>query len=167
MKFCYFFVFGLFLLGFVVFVVELGVKFEILQFKMVEYYKFYVVMWLEKLDQSFVVNLVVFYDLKKKDNGGIKWLKDMWQWWCKSGCDLQMLVDGVIGVMCVFGEYGFVYVLGKVLLVELLVGEYQFVVEVLCEVGGWEVVKVLFVWLFKLVQIVLVQGKEELGNVFV
>ena len=33
-------------------------------------------------------NLSVWYDLKLKDNEGTKWLKDMRQWWRKTGREL-------------------------------------------------------------------------------
>lgn len=58
-------------------VVEMNVKIEILILNVVEYYWFYFVVWIECVDQSVVVNLVVWYDVKKKDKEGEKWLKDM------------------------------------------------------------------------------------------
>ena len=167
MKLRYSFVFGLPLLGSAASAAELGVKLEIPQLKTAEYHKPYIAMWLEKPDQSFVANLAVLYDLKKKDNGGAKWLKDMRQWWRKSGRDLKMPVDGVSGATRAPGEHSFGYAPGKAPLAELPAGEYQLVVEAAREAGGREVVKVPFVWPPKSTQTVSAQGKEELGNVSV
>ena len=61
------------------------VSIEIPRLNVAEYHRPYVAVWLEKPDQSFVGNIAVWYDLKLKDNEGTKWLKDMRQWWRKSG----------------------------------------------------------------------------------
>ena len=64
------------------------VSIEIPRLNVAEYHRPYVAVWLEKPDQTFVGNLAVWYDLKLKDNEGTKWLKDMRQWWRKSGREL-------------------------------------------------------------------------------
>ena len=46
---------------------ELGVKIDIPRLNVAEYHRPYVAMWLERPDQSFVANLSVLYDLKKKE----------------------------------------------------------------------------------------------------
>ncbi|HTJ96928.1 MAG TPA: DUF2271 domain-containing protein, partial [Rhodocyclaceae bacterium] len=102
------------------------------------------------------------YDLKKKDNGGTKWLKDMRQWWRKSGRDLQMPVDGVSGATRAPGEHTLSFAPGN-----LPAGEYQLVIEAAREAGGREVVKIPFVWPPKSSKASTAQGKEELGNVSV
>ena len=76
---------------------ELAVKFDIPQLNVAEYHRPYVALWLERGDNSFVSNLSVLYDVKKKDNGGAKWLKDMRQWWRKAGREAAMPMDGVSG----------------------------------------------------------------------
>jgi hypothetical protein len=167
MKLRYSFVFSLPLLGTAASAAELGVKLEIPQLKTAEYHKPYVAMWLEKPDQSFVANLAVLYDIKKQNKAGEKWLKDMRQWWRKSGRDLQMPVDGVSTATRAPGEHSFGFASGKTTLAALPAGQYQLVVEAAREAGGREVVKVPFAWPPQSAQALSAQGKEELGNVSV
>lgn len=167
MKLRYSFVFGLPLLGTSATAAELGVNFDLPQLATAEYHKPYVAMWLEKPDQTFVANLAVLYDIKKRDNGGTKWLKDMRQWWRKSGRDLKMPVDGVSGATRAPGEHSLDFEPGKTPLAVLPAGEYQLVVEAAREAGGREVVKVPFAWPPKSAQTLSAQGKEELGKVSV
>jgi hypothetical protein len=39
----------------------------------------------------------VLYDVKKKDNAGTKWVKDLRTWWRKAGRDVELPMDGVSG----------------------------------------------------------------------
>lgn len=146
---------------------ELSVNIDLPQLNVAEYHKPYVAMWIEGADQSFVANLAVLYDIKKQNNGGEKWLKDMRQWWRKSGRDLQMPVDGVSGATRAPGEHSFGFTAGKTPLGTLPAGNYQLVVEAAREAGGREVVKVPFAWPPKLAKTVSAQGQEELGKVSV
>jgi len=86
------------------FAADLAVKFTLPQLPVAEYHRPYVAIWVEKPDQTFVANLNVLYDLKKRDNAGTKWLKDMRQWWRKSGRELTMPVDGVSAATRAPGE---------------------------------------------------------------
>jgi hypothetical protein len=56
---------------------DLTVKFELPQLNVAEYHRPYAAFWIEGADQSHVLNLTVLYDVKKKDDGGAKWLKDV------------------------------------------------------------------------------------------
>ena len=52
---------------------DVGIKVEIPRLTVAEYKRPYVAMWIEKAsDQSFIANLAVWYDLKKRDNDGTK-----------------------------------------------------------------------------------------------
>jgi len=164
MKLRYCIAFGIPLAGSPALAADLAVKLEIPQLNVAEYHRPYVAMWLERPDQSFVSNLAVWYDLKKKDNGGTKWLKDMRQWWRKSGRELQMPVDGVSGATRTTGEHTVSFG-GSKALQNLPAGEYQLVVEAAREAGGREVVRVPFQWPAKAVQNPSAKGKEELGTV--
>lgn len=144
---------------------ELGVKIDIPRLNVAEYHRPYVAMWLERPDQSFVANLSVLYDLKKKENGGAKWLKDMRQWWRKSGRDLQTPIDGVTGATRAPGEHAFGFTTSKAPLNDLPAGQYQLVVEAAREAGGREVVRIPFQWPAKSSQQLSAKGKEELGAV--
>lgn len=83
---------------------DLTLKFELPQLNVAEYHRPYVAAWLENADQKVVTNLAVLYDVKKKDNAGTKWLKDMRQWWRKAGRDVAMPMDGVSGATRAPGE---------------------------------------------------------------
>ena len=112
-----------------VFAADLAVKVEIPRLTVAEYHRPYTALWIEKADQSFVANLSVWYDLKMKNNEGTKWLKDMRQWWRKSGRELQMPVDGLSGATRAPGEHTLTFAGAKSPLDKLPAGEYALVVE--------------------------------------
>jgi hypothetical protein len=117
---------------------DLTLKFELPQLNVAEYHRPYVAAWLENGEQKVVANLAVLYDVKKKDNAGTKWLKDMRQWWRKSGRDVAMPMDGVSGATRAPGEVALSFPLAKDALNKLPAGNYQLVVEAAREAGGRE-----------------------------
>ncbi|ABR89879.1 Uncharacterized conserved protein [Janthinobacterium sp. Marseille] len=147
------------------FAADLNVKVEIPRLTVAEYHKPYVAFWIEGADQAFVRNLAVWYDLKMKNNEGTKWLKDMRQWWRKSGRDLQMPVDGLSGATRAPGEQQLSFNGAKSGLDKLPAGEYSLVVEAAREVGGRELIRVPFQWPPKTTQTAQVKGEHELGAV--
>ena len=76
---------------------DLSVNIEIPVLNVAEYHRPYVAMWIERSNQSVAANLAVWFDLKQKNNDGTKWLKDLRQWWRRSGRELAMPVDGLSG----------------------------------------------------------------------
>lgn len=144
---------------------DLALKLEIPQLNVAEYHRPYVAAWLENADQKVVTNLAVLYDTKKKDNAGAKWLKDMRQWWRKSGRDVEMPLDGVSGATRAPGEHTLTF--PKAALDKLPAGQYQLVIEAAREAGGRELVKVPMAWPPKTAQSLPAKGKEELGAVAV
>jgi len=150
-----------------VFAADLAVKVEIPRLTVAEYHRPYTALWIEKADQSFVSNLSVWYDLKMKNNEGTKWLKDMRQWWRKSGRELQMPVDGLSGATRAPGEHTLTFAAGKSPLDKLPAGEYAVVVEAAREVGGRELVRVPFTWPPTAAQSNQAKGEHELGAVSV
>ncbi|MCU6500334.1 DUF2271 domain-containing protein [Rugamonas sp. A1-17] len=146
---------------------ELALKLEVPQLNVAEYHRPYIAAWLENADQKVVANLAVLYDTKKKDNAGTKWLKDVRQWWRKSGRDLTMPMDGVSGATKAPGEQSLTFPGAKTTLDKLPAGQYTLVVEAAREAGGREAVKVPLQWPPKSAQNVSGQGKEELGAVVV
>jgi hypothetical protein len=144
---------------------EMTLKLDVPQLDVAAYHKPYIAVWLERADQTVVGNLAVLYDIKKKDNGGAKWLKDMRTWWRKAGRDVAMPVDGVSGATRAPGEAVLDLPASKALLEKLPAGKYQVVIEASREAGGRELVKVPFQWPAKAALNVKAQGKEELGNV--
>lgn len=153
------------LLGSPVWAADLNVKVEIPRLTVAEYHRPYVALWLERTDQRFAANLAVWYDLQAKNNEGTKWLKDIRQWWRKSGRALQMPADGLSGATRAPGEHALNLANAKAPLDQLPAGEYQLVVEAAREVGGRELVRVPFSWPPKAPQTLKAQGSSELGGV--
>lgn len=146
---------------------DLNVKVELPRLNVAEYHKPYVAAWVEREDNSVATNLAVWYDMKLKNNEGEKWLKDMRQWWRRSGRDQKMPVDGVSGATRGPGEHALAFTAGKVPLGELPAGNYKLVVEAAREVGGRELVSVPFTWPPKKAESLSAKGSSELGSVTV
>ncbi|MFL9922730.1 DUF2271 domain-containing protein [Herbaspirillum lusitanum] len=144
---------------------EMNLKIEVPRLTVAEYHRPYLAAWIERADQSVAANLAVWYDLKKKDKEGEKWLKDMRQWWRRAGRDLQMPLDGVSGATRAPGEQQLNFGSGKGALADLAPGEYVLMVEAAREVGGRELVKLPFQWPPKSAQNAKAQGQSELGAV--
>ncbi len=144
---------------------EVKLSVEIPQLTVAEYHRPYVAMWLERADQSFVGNLAVWYDVKQRDNEGAKWLKDMRQWWRRSGRDLKMPVEGLSTVTRPPGVHQIAVALDKAPFAGLPAGEYQLVVEAAREVGGRELIRVPFQWPAQSAQALKAKGEHELGAI--
>lgn len=142
---------------------DLSLKVEIPRLNVAEYHKPYVAMWVERADQSVAANLMVWYDVKLKNNEGTTWLKDMRQWWRRTGRDLQMPVDGITGATRAPGEHTLTFSDAKAPLKELPPGEYRLVVEAAREVGGRELLRIPFQWPPKAAQSLTAKGEHELG----
>jgi len=115
---------------------DLAVKVEIPTLNVAEYHKPYTAVWVERADNSVAANLAVWYDIKMKNNEGVKWLKDMRQWWRRGGNALTVPVDGVTGATHAPGEQLLEFSNGKAPLGTLPAGSYKLVVEAAREVGG-------------------------------
>ncbi|MBX3619802.1 MAG: DUF2271 domain-containing protein [Rhizobacter sp.] len=144
---------------------DLNLKLELPRLPVAEYHRPYVAVWLERPgDASFAANLAVWYDIKKRDNGGTKWLKDLRQWWRKSGRDLQLPLDGVSAATRAPGEHLLGFGAAPAL-AALPAGRYELVVEAARENGGREVLRAPLDWPVKAAQTVRLQGGHELGAV--
>lgn len=139
-------------------------KLELPRLDVAEYHKPYVAVWLQKPGESAAAaQLAVWYDLKKPNNGGTKWLRDMRQWWRSGGRDLTLPADGVSGATRAPGET--VINLEKhPALANLPAGQYELVVEAAREGGGREVQKLPFTWPIKAAQQTQARGDHELGT---
>lgn len=144
---------------------DLSVKIEIPRLTVSEYHRPYVAVWVERPDQGVNTNLAVWYDLKLKENEGTKWLKDLRQWWRRSGRTLTMPADGISGATRPPGEHQLTFAAGKAPLGDLPPGEYGLVVEAAREVGGRELLRVPFQWPPPAAKTAAVQGEHELGAV--
>lgn len=155
------------LLGSSAMAAELVVKLEVPKLDVAEYHKPYVALWIERPDQSLAANLQVWYDIKKRNNEGTKWLKDLRQWWRRSGRDLNLPIDGVSAATRIVGEHSLSFAGDSNALAKLPAGEYNLIVEAAREGGGREVVKLPFIWNGKEQAVMSVQGSHELGKVSV
>ncbi|MEN3274858.1 MAG: hypothetical protein V7631_648 [Massilia sp.] len=144
---------------------DLSVKFELPQLNVAEYHKPYVAMWIEKADGAVASTLAVLYDIKKKDKGGEKWVKDMRTWWRKAGREATLPIDGVSGATRTAGTHTLSFGPARTGIDKLPAGDYKLVVEAAREAGGRELVRVPFTLPAKGTVAANAKGKEELGAV--
>lgn len=142
---------------------DLSVTVEIPRLTVAEYHRPYVAVWVEDESGAVAANLAVWYDLEMRENKGQEWLKDMRQWWRRSGRGLSFPIDGVTGATRAVGEHSLVFSQGESPLGELAKGNYQLIVEAAREVGGRELLKVPFEWPPTSAQTLNAKGEHELG----
>lgn len=141
---------------------QLDVEIEIPRLQVAEYHRPYVAIWLEQNGKQ-VANLAVWYDGKLKDKEGEKWLKDMRQWWRKSGRTLEFPIDGVSGATRAPGRHQISVKLDEDTLGKLQAGEFHVFVEAAREVGGRELIRIPLQWPVKQTLMNQAQGSHELG----
>ncbi len=144
---------------------DLAVDVEIPSLNVAEYHRPYVALWVERADQSVAANLAVWYDLKKSNKEGTKWLQDLRQWWRRSGRELEMPLDAVTSATRAVGKHKLNFSEGSKPLGHLPAGDYRLAVEAAREVGGREVVYIPFQWPPQKPQQLKAQGKTELGTI--
>jgi hypothetical protein len=143
---------------------DMNITVEIPTLKVSEYHRPYVAVWIER-DNATVANLAVWYEMKKGDGEGTKWLKDMRQWWRRGGRDQTMPIDGVSGATRPAGQHQLHFTDGKAPLGTLAPGHYELVVEAAREVGGHDTQRIAFDWPAKTPQHLFAKGGEELGQI--
>ncbi|BAT61431.1 hypothetical protein GJW-30_1_03988 [Variibacter gotjawalensis] len=139
---------------------EMNLSVAIPRLNVAEYHRPYVAIWLESGDK--ITNLAVWYDVKQKQNEGTKWLKDMRQWWRRTGRELTMPTDGLSSATRAPGQHdvNFSEQAGKI-----APGQYELVVEAAREVGGRELLRLPFQWPPAAAQSLKADGSHELGTV--
>ena len=144
---------------------KLEIEIAIPRLEVAEYHRPYVAVWVANPDHTVAANLAVWYQLEKGAEGaGETWLKDIRQWWRRSGRMLEMPVDGVSGPTKAPGTHEIVLDSDKGPLAGLAPGNYTLVVEAAREVGGREMVSVPFSWPLK-GGAKSATGERELGRV--
>ena len=138
---------------------------EIPKLSVAEYHRPYVAVWIEDASGKVAANLSVWYDVDLKDNEGEKWLKDIRQWWRRTGRTLDMPVDGVSSPTKPPGKNTVKFDTAKGPIANLAPGEYKIVVEASREVGGKEMVEIPFKWAPGTETTASASGKEELGAI--
>ncbi len=138
------------------------VSVEIPRLDVAEYHRPYVALWIERPDQSVAADLAVWYDTAMKDDEGETWLKDLRQWWRRSGRTQALPVDGVSGATRPVGMHEIDFG-ANTKLAALPPGDYGLVIEAVREVGGRELQRIPFQWPPKQPQRLTAQGESELG----
>ena len=143
---------------------ELTATIEIPQLDVAEYHRPYVAAWIETPERAFAANLTVWYDVAMKDDEGETWLKDLRQWWRKSGRQIDLPVDGLSGPTRPVGVHEVKFSATHPALAQLAAGNYELVVEASREVGGREMVRIPFAWGNGTVE-TTAKGESELGAI--
>ena len=138
---------------------------EIPKLDAAEYHRPYIAIWIEDAGGGVAANLNVWYATKLKDEEGEKWLKDIRQWWRRTGRGLELPLDGVSSPTRPPGVNKVEFKDTSGALASLKPGDYKLVVEASREMGGKELVEIPFKWAPGAEGGGSAKGKEELGAV--
>lgn len=144
---------------------DLSVSVELPRLQVAEYHKPYVAVWIENDSNKVVSNLAVWYDTDMRNNEGEKWLKDMRQWWRRTGRNLDLPVDGMSGATRGPGTHQMRFSLQQAQLQNLPAGNYRLRVEAAREVGGRELINLPFTWPQTKTTTFKQAGNSELGAI--
>lgn len=148
--------------------IAITINIEIPQIQVAEYHRPYVALWLADERQQAIANLGVWYDIALANQEGEKWLKDLRQWWRRSGRALSLPVDGVSGATRAPGNHQITFnniVADGTKLSDLPPGKYYLQIEAAREVGGREMLSFEIQLPLKEAVVVAQQGSTELGSV--
>ncbi|RUO36817.1 DUF2271 domain-containing protein [Aliidiomarina shirensis] len=148
--------------------VSLTIDIEIPQIQVAEYHRPYVAMWLANERQQAVADLGVWYDIALANQEGEKWLKDIRQWWRRSGRTLSFPVDGVSGATRAPGTHQVTFhdiAADGTKFSELPAGKYFLHIEAAREVGGREMLSFPIQLPLQETLVVEQTGETELGLV--
>lgn len=141
------------------------VSVEIPRLTVAEYHPPYVAVWVAGENHQVAANLAVWYQRDHHQGEGEKWLKDLRQWWRRSGRSLDMPVDGFSGATRRPGKHGLDPKQISSAFARLTPGTYQLIVEVAREVGGREVQRIDFQWPPDAAKKLTAQGSREMGEI--
>lgn len=141
------------------------ISIDIPRLTVAEYHRPYVAFWIESTDGNKISNLAVWYDVKLKENEGVKWLKDMRQWWRRTGRELTLPTDGLSSPTRAPGTHQISFDAKAKQLAELPAGDYHLIVEAAREVGGRELLRIPFQWPPKGPQKLEAKGEHEIGAI--
>ncbi len=145
---------------------ELTLSVEVPQINTAEYHRPFAAIWIERPDNTVAGNLAIWYQMPKGEKaGGDKWLKDMRQWWRRSGRELKMPVDGITSATRPVGKHKVEFKNDAFPQGKLAPGQYTLKVEAAREGGGRELVSVPFAWPPTKSQRAVARGKSELGEI--
>lgn len=131
-----------------------------------EYHKPYVAVWVAEPNNRVAANLAVWYQQDAGPEGeGKKWLKDLRQWWRRTGRALDMPIDGISMPTRAPGAHTLTFAADASAFATLPEGEYVLHVEAAREVGGRELVRIPFHWDGQTGFHHTISGTSELGAV--
>ena len=141
---------------------QLTLDIQVPQQAVAEYHKPYLAGWIEDGSGQVKGTVFVWYDVRKRDGGGLKYLKEMRTWWRKAGRDMTLPADGVTGATRAPGRQTVTSdAVGK----NLPAGQYSLVVEASREAGGHDLVKLPFSYSPAKPVTVSGKGDGELGDI--
>ncbi|MDO5102006.1 MAG: DUF2271 domain-containing protein [Lautropia sp.] len=147
----------------------LDITVEVPRLAVSEYNRPYVAVWVEAQDRSVPGTLAVWYKQDAAREGGERgstWLKDMRQWWRRTGREQSLPIDSVSGATRPVGKHAINITIGGPQLPKLDAGQYKLMVEAAREHGGRELVSLPFQWPPTDTQAPLTaQGSSELGAI--
>ena len=133
---------------------DFNIEVTIPDIKSNEYHRPYVAVWVEDSDKKLVEHLSLWYFIKGKDDNpqeGLKYLKELRNWWRKGGRSLKPLPDAITGATQKPGK--------------LKDGSYTLMIEAVREEGGIEAVSIPFTLPVKEKTEAKASGKSELGDI--
>ncbi|GAA4817709.1 hypothetical protein GCM10011365_12540 [Marinicella pacifica] len=137
---------------------EFSINIDIPKINVSEYHAPYIATWIENDQGKTVIATSLWYDQQEK------WLKDIRQWWRRTGRNQSPPYDGVTGATRRPGMHKLVLQAAEIEQ-QLLAGNYKLMIEASREVGGREVLSLPFTWPVKTTLTVSAQGEHELGKV--
>lgn len=146
---------------------DMEISIEIPKLDVAEYHKPYVAIWLEGPDKKVAANLAVWYDVANPKQEGDKWLKDLRQWWRRTGRSLTVPADGLTSATRAPGSHDVKIDAAHAAVKDLAPGAYEIIVEAAREVGGREVLRIPLQWPPEKGATLSAKGEHELGAVAV
>ncbi|WP_417664492.1 PepSY-associated TM helix domain-containing protein [Pseudidiomarina donghaiensis] len=135
------------------------------ELQVAEYHRPYVAIWLADERHQRIADIAVWYDLKLANKEGEKWLKDMRQWWRRSGRMAELPIDGVTGATRRPGSHRLALPKLLTVLQAQSAGNYTLNIEAAREVGGREHLQIPIKLPLTLPFTADVTGQHELGHI--
>lgn len=144
---------------------EVRVTVELPRLRVMEYYRPYTAVWIEKPDRTAVRTVAVWYNTRLRNQKGTAWLNNVREWWRATGRHLELPADGISGATRAPGVHQIVFKPGSAKFARLPAGRYHLVVEAAREGGGRETLRVPFQWPARSAQTASARGSRELRSV--
>ena len=147
---------------------DFNIEVTIPDIKSNEYHRPYVAVWVEDSDKKLVEHLSLWYFIKGKDDNpqeGLKYLKELRNWWRKGGRSLKPLPDAITGATQKPGKHNIEIKSDDPRLAKLKDGSYTLMIEAVREEGGIEAVSIPFTLPVKEKTEAKASGKSELGDI--